>query len=105
MSLNPSKSIFGVTQGKLLGHIVFECGIGIDPERFVAMINLPAPTSKQGVQTFMGTINFVRRFVPDFVVMVKHIHNFMKHDRTFSWTDEVENDFIGNQLCTSFGQA
>jgi hypothetical protein len=43
----------------------------------------------------MGTINFVRRFVPDFAVMVKHIHNFMKHDRTFSWTDEVENDFIG----------
>jgi hypothetical protein len=95
MSLNPSKSIFGVTQGKLLGHIVSDCGISIDPERVVVIINLPAPTSKQSVQAFMGTINFVRRFVPDFVVMVKPIHNLLKQDRTFSWTDEVEKDFIG----------
>jgi hypothetical protein len=95
MSLNPSKSIFRVTQGKLLGHIVSDCGISIDPERVVVIINLPAPTSKQGVQAFMGTINFVRRFVPDFVVMVKPIHNLLKQDRTFSWTDEVEKDFIG----------
>jgi hypothetical protein len=50
MSLNPSKSIFGVSQGKLLGHIVSDCGISIDPERVVAIMNLPAPTSKQGVQ-------------------------------------------------------
>ena len=33
ISLNPSKSIFSVTQGKLLGHIVSDSGINIDPER------------------------------------------------------------------------
>jgi hypothetical protein len=89
MSLNPSKSILGVTQGKLLGHIVSDCGISIDPERVVVIINLPAPTSKQSVQAFMSTINFVRRFVPYFVVMVKPIHNLLKQDRTFYWTNEV----------------
>jgi hypothetical protein len=47
MSLNPSKSIFGVTQGKLLGHIVSDSGINIDPERVTAILNLPAPTSKK----------------------------------------------------------
>jgi hypothetical protein len=94
MSLNPSKSIFKVTQGKLLGHIVSNRGISTEPERVVAITNLPTPTSKQGVQVFMGTINFVRRFVPNFVVMVKPIHNLLKQDRTFSWTDELETNFI-----------
>jgi hypothetical protein len=58
------------------------------------ILNLPAPTSKKEVQAFMGIINFVRRFVPDFVVMVKPIHNILKQDRSFSWTDDVENAFL-----------
>jgi hypothetical protein len=47
ISLNPSKSIFGVTKGKLLGHIVSDSGISIDLERITAILNLPAPTSKK----------------------------------------------------------
>jgi hypothetical protein len=95
ISLNPSKSIFGVTERKLMGHIVFDSGISIDPERIVAILNLPASTSKKEVQSFMGVINFVYRFVPDFAVMVKRIHNILKKDRPFSWIDDVENSFEG----------
>ena len=43
----------------------------------------------------MGVINFVRRFVPNFVVMVKPIHNLLKQYYSFYWTDDVENDFVG----------
>lgn len=43
----------------------------------------------------MGRINFVRRFVPNFTVMVKPIHNMLKHDQSFSWTEDVERDFVG----------
>jgi hypothetical protein len=92
--LNPSKSIFDVTKGKLLGHIVFDSRISIHRERIVAILNLPAPISKKEVQAFMGVINFVRRFFLDFSVMVKPIHNIFKQDRSFSWTDDVENAFI-----------
>jgi len=42
----------------------------------------------------MGTIKFVWRFVPDFVVIVKPIHSMLKHDHPFSWTDDVEKAFI-----------
>jgi hypothetical protein len=90
ISLNPSKSIFDVTKGKLLGHIVSDSGIRIDPERIVSILNLHAPTSKKEVQAFMGIINCVRRFVPDFFVMVKPIHNILKQYRYFSWTNDVE---------------
>jgi hypothetical protein len=94
ISLNPSKYIFNVTKGKLLGHIVSDLGISIDPERIAAILNLPAPTSKKEVQAFMGIINFVCRFVPDFVVMVKPIQNILKQDHSFSWTDDIKNAFI-----------
>jgi hypothetical protein len=95
ISLNTSKSIFDVTRSKLLGHIFSDSGISIDHERIVAILNLPAPTSKKEVQSFMGVINFVRRFVLDFVVMVKPIHNLLKQDCSFSWTDDIKNAFVG----------
>jgi hypothetical protein len=43
----------------------------------------------------MGVINFVCRFVPNFVVMVKPIHNLLKQDHSFSWTNDVEKAFEG----------
>jgi hypothetical protein len=94
ISLNPSKSIFNVTKGKILGHIVSDLGISIYPERITIILNLPAPTSKKEVQAFMGIINFLCRFVPDFVVMVKPLHNLLKQDRSFSWIDDIENAFL-----------
>jgi hypothetical protein len=71
ISLNPSKSIFGITNGKILGHIISDSRISIYPKSITVIMNLPAPTSKKEVQAFMGIINFVRRFVPYFSLMVK----------------------------------
>ena len=63
--------MFAVTEGKLLGHIVSKTGISIDLERVKAIEKIPFPHNKKGMQSFMGTINFVRRFVPDFAQIVK----------------------------------
>ena len=37
LRLNPKKCIFGVTSGKLLGHVVSKNGIEIDPEKIKAI--------------------------------------------------------------------
>lgn len=50
-------------------------GISIDPERVRAIHNLPAPSSKKGIQSFMVKIYFVQRFLPDLARMVRPIHN------------------------------
>ena len=67
ISLNPRKCVFPVIKGKLLGHVVSKKGISIDLERIKAIKQIPLTHNKKGMQSFMGTINFVRRFVPDFV--------------------------------------
>ena len=42
LRLNPKKCTFGVTYGKLLGHIVIELGIEVDPENIRAILDMPA---------------------------------------------------------------
>ena len=37
VSLNPKKSVFCVTEGKLLGHIVSEEGVKINPDKVKAI--------------------------------------------------------------------
>ena len=43
ISLNPAKSIFGVDEGKLLGHIISKDGVKVDPKRVEAIKKVPLP--------------------------------------------------------------
>jgi hypothetical protein len=54
------KTVFGVKEGKLLGHIISQAGIRIDPELIKAIAQLPLPHNKNSMKSFFGKINFVR---------------------------------------------
>lgn len=43
ISLNPKKSLSGLEEGKLLGHIISKDGIKIDPNRIEAILQIPHP--------------------------------------------------------------
>ena len=93
ISLNPRKCVFVIIEGKLLGHVVSKKGISIDPERIKAIEQIPLPHNKKGMQSFMGTINFMRRFVPDFAQIVKPLQQMVKQSVQFKWTDVEKNTF------------
>ena len=48
LRLNPKKCVFG-TSGKLLGHIVSERGIEVDPEKIKAIQEIPVPKTEKDV--------------------------------------------------------
>jgi hypothetical protein len=52
ISLNPAKSVLGVDEGKLLGHIIAKDGVKIDPERVEAIKRIPLPQTKKALQSF-----------------------------------------------------
>jgi hypothetical protein len=85
ISLNPKKSVFAVEKGKLLGFIVSKYKIIIDPKRTQAIAKLSPPSSKKSMQSFLGKINFIRRFVPSFSEMVRPLQNLIKKDVQYHW--------------------
>jgi hypothetical protein len=88
LSLNPKKSLFSKKEGKLLGHIVSTKGGRIDPNRFEAIQTMSLPRSRKEIQSFLGKINFLRRFVSNFVEMVKLITTMLRKENEVKWTVE-----------------
>ena len=48
----PKKCTFGVTSGKLLGHMVSERGIEVDPDKIKAILDMPAPKTEKEIRSF-----------------------------------------------------
>jgi hypothetical protein len=93
LSLNPKKYLFAMKEGKLLGHIVSAEGVRIDPSRVEAIQTLYFPRSKKEVQYFLGKINFLRRFISNFVELVKHITSMLRKGSEVKWIVESRNSF------------
>jgi hypothetical protein len=81
LSLDPKKSHFAMREGKLLGHIVSREGIKIDPKRVEAIDTINIPRNIKEIQSFLGKIIFLRRFIPIFAEIVKLITDMLKKDK------------------------
>ena len=63
LRLNPKKCTFGVTYGKLLGHIVSKHGTEVDPEKIKAILNMPTPRTEKEIKGFLGRLQYISRFI------------------------------------------
>ena len=86
ISLNPQKSHFAMLEGKLLGHIISAGRIKIDQERVDAIQKIDIPSNKKVIQSFIGKINFLRCFVPNFAEIIRPITNMLKKDVEIEWS-------------------
>eukprot|EP00253_Pinus_taeda_P031966 PITA_31966 len=93
ISLNPKKYFFALDQGKLLGFIVSKDGIYIDPDRIKEISEIPFPHNKKSMQSFLGQINFVKRFVPDFSQIILPLQTMIKKNSVFKWGSPEKEAF------------
>jgi hypothetical protein len=90
ISLNPKKTLFGLEEGKLLGHIISKDGIKIDPSKIVAIQKLDHPRNIKELQSVIGKINFMRRFIPDLAELLRNITNMLEKDTKIKWNTEAK---------------
>jgi len=65
----------------------------MDPNRVKAIEALPIPSNKKALQSFLGQINFVRKFINNFSESVSLITSMLKKDAVFSWSHEAKVTF------------
>eukprot|EP00253_Pinus_taeda_P012667 PITA_12667 len=91
--LNPHKCVFCVELGRLLGFVVSQEGIRLDPLKVEAIVNLPPPATLQQLQSLQGKANFLRRFVPNYAEVAKGFTCLLKKDVPFHWDAVAQESF------------
>ena len=63
LRLNSNKCTFGMTSEKLLGFIVSQRGIKVDPKKIKAIVEMKPPRTEKEIQGFLGRIQYISKFI------------------------------------------
>ena len=63
LALNAEKCAFFQTEVEYLGHLVSAEGISPLPAKVAAIREMPRPSTKTGLLSFLGAVNFYRPFI------------------------------------------
>ncbi|KAM1702095.1 hypothetical protein ACFXTN_025273 [Malus domestica] len=93
--MNPTKCAFSVSASNFLGFLVHHRGIKVDENKARAIINaLPLMTKKQ-LQSLLGKINFLCRFIANSAGKMKAFSTLLKFKDSdnFEWREEHQEAF------------
>ena len=77
----------------LLGFIVANDGIRVDPMKIEAIVNLPLSHAVLQLQSLQGKANFLRRFIANYVELPKGFMRLLKKGVPFVWDDQAQRSF------------
>ena len=63
--LNWEKCHFMVQEGIVLGHLISSRGLEVNKEKIATIQTLTLPTTMRGIRSFLGHVDFYRRFFKD----------------------------------------
>ena len=86
--LNFEKCHFMVEQGIVLGHVVSNKGIEVDPAKIDVITYLSYPTCVREVRSFLGHAGFYRRFIAYFSKIALPLSHLLQKDVEFNFDDK-----------------
>jgi hypothetical protein len=103
VKLNLEKCVFGVPRGMLLGFVMLECGIKVNPEKISAIMDMEPIKNLKGVQRVTGCLAALSRFIARLGERNLPLYKLMKKSDHFSWTPEAQEalDSLKNMLKSS----
>src|SRR3954469_20626902 len=93
LRLNPNKCTFGVRSGKLLGFIVSQQGIEVDPNKVKAIKEMPVPRTEKEVRGFLGRLNYISRFISHLTATCEPIFKLLRKDQPIKWNEDCQVAF------------
>jgi hypothetical protein len=95
LKMNPNKCAFGVSAGQFFGFIVHERGIEISRKTITTIDKVEAQKTKVELQSFIGKINFIRRFISNLPGKILLFLLKLKADQEFVWGEEQQKALDG----------
>jgi Reverse transcriptase (RNA-dependent DNA polymerase)/RNase H-like domain found in reverse transcriptase len=93
--LNKAKCVFAAAEVDFLGHRVTAAGISPLQSHVEAVANFPQPTTNKQLMSFLGMLNFYRRFLPRAASVLKPLTDSLLGGKAaaVNWDDQMLTAF------------
>ncbi|GJP47431.1 hypothetical protein CLOM_g6619 [Closterium sp. NIES-68] len=88
-----SKCEFLKQELEFLGHVISTEGIRIDPKKLRAIQEWKPPTNLQQLQSFLGFVNYVRRFIPNMAGLTGPLTDLLQKGTCYEWGEKQQAAF------------
>lgn len=85
IKFNSEKCVFNTKEVKFLGHIIDKEGIHIDNKKVEAVLKLSPPSDRKELERFMGTVNYLSKFIPNFSSKTSGIRDLLNKNNMWLW--------------------
>ncbi|KAM2312102.1 hypothetical protein ACFXTH_022542 [Malus domestica] len=95
LKMNPTKCAFGISASKFLGFLVHHHGIEVYDNKARAIIKSPSLMTKKQLQSLLGKINFLHRFIANSTRKMKAFFTLLKlkDSDIFEWCAKHQEAF------------
>jgi cleavage and polyadenylation specificity factor subunit 1 len=91
--LNMEKCELGRKQVDFLGHHITADGAAPITRHVEAVQNFPTPQDKKQLQSFLGLVNFYRRFIPAAARILLPLTDALRADQDWVWSPAMQHSF------------
>ena len=93
LRLKRSKCYFMAESVEYLGHIIDAKGLHPTKAKVAAVQNSPVPRDITQLKSFLGLINYYRKFLPDLSSLLAPLNNLLQKGVKWTWTEAQQTTF------------
>ena len=91
--VKPEKCKWKVREVDFLGVVIGPEGIKMEKKKVKGVLEWPMPKCVKDIQKFLGLANYYRRFIEGFATVARPLHNLVKKNKKWEWTEKEEKAF------------
>lgn len=93
LRINRTKMKLALSEVPFFGHVLTEHGVKPDPMKVKAILDIPTPTNKKELHTFLGLATYLGKFLPSLSDVCAPLRRILKQDADFTWDEDAEAAF------------
>ena len=93
LKLTPKKCKFRLDQVPYVGHLFTKEGLKPDEAKVKAIREMPSPDSPEALRRFLGTINYLHKFISNLSDKTAPLRQLLRNDIRWIWEDPQQRAF------------